>query len=107
MTAQLAVVQKALPEEKASRSVADRSLTEEKAAHQIAEQSLRTSDEARADLAWDLEAVQASLTATTNKLANKSSALDFTVVRDQKMEIHLKVVEEKLKAANEKLKTQG
>jgi hypothetical protein len=40
-------------------------------------------------------------------LANKSSALDFAVVRDQKMEIHLKVVEEKLKAANEKLKTQG
>jgi hypothetical protein len=82
-------------------------LTEEKAAHQIAEQSLRTSDEARADLAWDLEAVQASLTATTNKLANKSSTLDFAVVQDQKMEIHLKVVEEKLKAANEKLKTQG
>jgi hypothetical protein len=103
LTAQLAVAQKALFEEK----LPDRSLAEEKAARQIVEQSLWTSDEAKANLEWDLESVHASLTATTSKLATKSSTLDFAVVREQKMEIQLKATEEKLKVAKEKMKTQG
>jgi chromosome segregation ATPase len=82
-------------------------LAEEKDAWQTAEQSLQTSDEARANLEWDLESVQASLTATTNKLVAKSSTLDFAVVREQKMEIQLKAAQEKLKVAEEKMKTQG
>jgi hypothetical protein len=40
-------------------------------------------------------------------LARKSSALDFVVVWEQKMEIQLKATKEKLKAAEEKMKTQG
>jgi hypothetical protein len=82
-------------------------LAEEKVAHQTTKQSLQTSDEARADLERDLEVVHTSLIATTNKLASKSSALDFAVVREQKMEIQLKVAEEMLKVAEEKMKTQG
>jgi hypothetical protein len=39
-------------------------------------------------------------------LANKSSALDFAVVQELKMEIQLKEAEEKLKATKEKMKTQ-
>jgi hypothetical protein len=87
LTAELVIMKIALSEEKASRSTADRPLVEEKATHQNTEQSLSTSDEARANLERDLESVQASLTATTSKLANKSSALDFAVIREQKMEI--------------------
>jgi hypothetical protein len=49
-----------------------------------------------ANLAWDLESVQTSLTTTTNK----SSALDTTVTWEHEMEI-------KLKAAEEKMKSQG
>jgi hypothetical protein len=82
MTAQLVATKKALSEEKASRTATDRSVTEEKAACQTTEQSLRTFDEAWADLAWDLESNQASLTATTSKLASKSSALDIVVIRE-------------------------
>jgi predicted nucleotidyltransferase len=48
----------------------------------------------------DLQSVQASLTATIEKLTSKSSALDFAVVWDHQMEI-------KLKAAEEKVKTPG
>jgi hypothetical protein len=57
LTTQLAIVQKALSEEKASRSAADRSLAEEKAAQQTIKWSLQTSDEARANLAQDLQSV--------------------------------------------------
>jgi hypothetical protein len=107
LTAQLATTQKALFEEKASRSAADRSLAEEKATEQTTEQSLQISDEARANLAWDLESVQASLTTTTSKLVSKSSALDTAVIQRHEMEIKLKVAEEKMKAAEEKIKSQG
>jgi purine-nucleoside phosphorylase len=57
LTADLVIVKRALSQEKASRSAADQSLAEEKAARQIAEQSLQTSDEARVNLARDLELV--------------------------------------------------
>jgi glucose-6-phosphate-specific signal transduction histidine kinase len=79
-TAELMTTQKALSEEKAFQSAADRSLAKEKAARQTAKQSLQTSDEARVNLARDLESIQASLTATTSKLASKSSALDRAVI---------------------------
>jgi hypothetical protein len=107
LTVELVTMKRALSEEKASRSAADRSLVEEKAARQIIEQSLQTSDEAKANLVQDLESVQVSLTATTNKLASKSSTLDIAMIRDHEMEIKLKVAEEKLKVAEEKLKSQG
>jgi hypothetical protein len=107
LTAQLAAAQKELSEEKASWSTADRSLAEEKAAWQTTKQSLQTSDEARANLAWDLESVQASLTTTTSKLTSKSPALDTAVIREHEMEIKLKAAEEKLKVVEEKMKSQG
>jgi hypothetical protein len=78
---------KALSKEKAAQSAADQSLAEEKAAHQTIEQSFRAAEEAKADLAQNLEFSQASLTATMDKLASKSSALDHVMVREQKMEI--------------------
>jgi hypothetical protein len=40
-------------------------------------------------------------------MASKSSALDTIVIREHEMEIKLKVVEEKLNAAEEKMKSQG
>jgi hypothetical protein len=82
-------------------------LDEEKVARQTAEQSLWTFDEARAGLAWHLEVVHVSLTATTNNLASKSSTDDFAVVQEKKIEIQLKAAEEKLKVDKEKMKTQG
>jgi hypothetical protein len=97
--------QKALSEEKASRSAVDRPLAEENAARQTAERSLQTSDEARANLAWDLESVQASLTATTSKLTSKSFALDIVVIQEHEMEIKLNAAEEKLKAVEEQMKS--
>jgi hypothetical protein len=51
--------------------------------------------------------VQASLTATTNKLTSKSSALDTVVIREHEMEIKMKAAEEKLKMTEEKMKSQG
>jgi hypothetical protein len=82
-------------------------LAEEKATQQTVEWSLQTSDEARANLARDLESVQASLNATTSMLTSKSSTLDTIVIREHKMEIKLKAAKEKLKAAEEKMKSQG
>jgi predicted nucleic acid-binding Zn-ribbon protein len=65
-------------------------------------------------LAQDLESAQASLTTTTNKLANKSLALDQVAIQEQKMGIQLKaakeklnLTEDKLKAAKEQIKIQG
>jgi chromosome segregation ATPase len=84
---------------------ADRSLAEERAARQNVEQSFQSSDEARANLAHDLESIQASLTSTAIKLASKSSTLDTVVIQTHEMELKLKATKEKLKAAKEKLET--
>jgi hypothetical protein len=46
----------------------------------MAYKTLQASEEARAALMKDLQSVKASLTATMEKLASKSSALDFVVV---------------------------
>jgi hypothetical protein len=93
LTTELVTAKKALSEEKASRSAADRSLVEEKAARQTAEQSLQTFDEAKVNLARNLKSVQTSLTATTSKLASKSSTLDTVVIWAHEMEIKLKAIE--------------
>jgi hypothetical protein len=73
---------------------ADRSLAEERAARQNIEQSFQSSDEARANLAHDLESIQASLTSTTIKLASKSSTLDTVVIQTHEMELKLKATKE-------------
>jgi hypothetical protein len=57
-------------------------------------------------LTRELESTKASLTATLNKLTTKSSALDVAVIQEQHAKIQLMTVEQKLKAAEEKLKTQ-
>jgi hypothetical protein len=97
-------MRKALSKEETARSGVDRALAEEKAARQAANRSLLSSNEANALLARELEFTQASLTATSNKLSSKSSALDTAVIWEQQMEIQLTACEEKLTVANDKLK---
>jgi hypothetical protein len=96
LTTELVTSRKALFEEKATRLAADRFLAKEKAAQQVTDQSLLSSNEANALLARELESTLASLTATTDKLSSKSSALDHAVIREQQMEIQLMACEEKL-----------
>jgi hypothetical protein len=79
LTTELAAARKALSEEKATRSAVDQALTEEKVARQVTNQSLLSSNEANALLARELESTRAFLTATTDKLSSKSSALDHAV----------------------------
>jgi hypothetical protein len=55
LTAELAAAKNALLEEKASRSVVDQTLAEEMATRQASKQSLQSSNEAKADLARELE----------------------------------------------------
>jgi hypothetical protein len=55
LTAQLAAAQKALSEEKTTRSAIDQSLAEEKTARQVAEQAPKNSDDAKSKLAQELE----------------------------------------------------
>jgi hypothetical protein len=98
-------LRKALFEEKAARSVAHRALAEEKAAQQAAEQSLLSSNEVNTLLIKELDSNWASLTATTEKLSSKSSALDHAVIREQQMQIQLTACESQLTVANDKLKT--
>jgi chromosome segregation ATPase len=117
----IAELKKALSEEKAARSAADWALVEEKAAQQTDEQSLLSSNEVNTLLAKELDSTRTSLTATTDKLSSKSSALDHSVIQEQQLKIRLTVCEEKLtaceerltvannklKATEEKMKTQG
>jgi hypothetical protein len=94
LTTELVAARKALSEEKGdwsttdrARSATDRALAEEKAARQALDRSLLSSTEANALLARELESTQASLTATSNKLSSKSSALDHAVIREQQLKI--------------------
>jgi hypothetical protein len=73
-------------------------LAKEKTAWQVVDQSLRASDEAKAALSQDLQSAQASLTATTEKLISKSSALDFMMIRECEAKIKLQAAEAKIKA---------
>jgi hypothetical protein len=79
-------------------------LAEEKTARQTTEQSLLSSNEANTLLVRELDSTWASLTATTEKLSSKSSALDHTMIREQQMKIWLMACEKKLTVANDKLK---
>jgi site-specific recombinase len=78
-------------------------LAEEKTARQTTEQSLLSSNEANTLLVRELDSTWASLTATTEKLSSKSSALDHTMIREQQMKIWLMACEEKLMACEKKL----
>jgi hypothetical protein len=49
--------------------------------------------------------VQASLTATKEKLSSKSSALDCVVIREHEVQIKLEVAEEKRKAQEQQPKS--
>jgi hypothetical protein len=66
---------------------ADRALAEEKAAQQSIEQSLQSSNEANTLLAKELDSTRVSLTATTDKMYSKSSALNHSVIQKQQMKI--------------------
>jgi uncharacterized protein with HEPN domain len=57
-------------------------------------------------LAQELETTQTSLTATRDMLTTKSSALDTTVIWEQETK-NLTRAEEKLKAVEKEMKTQG
>jgi chromosome segregation ATPase len=104
LTTELATARKAMFEEKAARSAIDRALPEKKAAQRAVNQSLLSSNKANALLSLELEFTQVSLTATTDKLSSKSSALNTAVIREQQMKIQLMTCEEKLTVANDKLK---
>jgi chromosome segregation ATPase len=96
-------LKKTLFEEKVARSTADQDLAEEKATRQSTEQSLQCFNEANTLLAKELDSTWASLTATTDKLSSKSSALDHLVIWEQQMKIQLKMCEEKLMGCEERL----
>jgi hypothetical protein len=98
LTAQLEVAEKALSKEKDARLAANRFLAEEKAARQIANQPRWAFEEATVALTYDLLSAQASITATMEKLAAKSSALDITVIQEREVELKLQTYEEKRKA---------
>jgi hypothetical protein len=53
----------------------------------------------------DLQSIQASLTMTTEKLISMSFALDFAVVQVDQMEIQLKAAEEKMKTQGQQLES--
>jgi hypothetical protein len=76
-----------LSDEKVAQSATDRSLAEEKATRQVAEQDLQTSNDAKAELARELETGHTSLTATHDKLSIKSTALDTAVIQKDEVKI--------------------
>jgi chromosome segregation ATPase len=80
LTTQLIAMQEALAKEKTARLPIDRSLAEEKTAHHATEQALQNSNDAKAELTQELKSTKASLTATHDKLTNKSAALDVVVI---------------------------
>jgi hypothetical protein len=101
---QLKTAQKALSKEKTSRSAAEKPLAEERAAREVTEQALRKSNE---ELSQKLEIANTSLTATRDKLASKSAALDNTVNLRNEAKLLLAKSEEKLRSTEEELKTHG
>jgi chromosome segregation ATPase len=106
LTTQLAVAQEALSKEKAAWSTVDHSVAKEKIDWHAVEQALQNSNDAKAELTWELESTKAPLTATHDKLNSKSAALDIAVIQEQQSKIQMTTAEEKLKAAKEKFKTQ-
>jgi hypothetical protein len=55
-------------------------------------------------LTQELESTKASLTATHDKVTNKSAALDIIVIQEQQAKTQMMIADEKLKAAEEKLR---
>jgi hypothetical protein len=98
LTAELEAAKKALSKEKTARLAVEHSLAEEKATRRSADQSLCVSEEAKDALNQDLLSMQASLTATEEKLSSKSSAFDHAVIRLCEAQIKLEATEEKRKA---------
>jgi hypothetical protein len=92
--------------EKTARPATDRSLAEEKTARHATKQALQNSNDAKAELTQELESTKASLTATHDKLTNKSAALDIMVIQEQQAKTQMMIADEKLKAAEEKLRIQ-
>jgi hypothetical protein len=81
LASQLGAAQKVLSQEKTSRSAAGKALAKERAAREVTEHALKKSSE---ELSQEVEIVNTSLTATRDKLASKSAALDATVIlRDE------------------------
>jgi hypothetical protein len=87
LTTQLAATQEALAKEKTARSAADRSLAEEKTVCHAADKALQNSNDAKAELTQELKFTKASLTATHDKLTNKSAALNVAVIQEQQAKI--------------------
>jgi peptidyl-tRNA hydrolase len=87
LTTQLAAAKEALTQEKIARSAADRFVSKGKAARQVADQALQASNDAKAKLAQELETTYTSLTATRDKLAIKSTALDNAVIQKEEAKI--------------------
>jgi hypothetical protein len=77
MAEELAATQRALSTKKSAQLATDQTLVEERAARQAAEQALQHSKDANAELALELDNIQASLVATRDKLEGKSKALVF------------------------------
>jgi hypothetical protein len=101
MTTQLAVAQEVVSKEKIAWLTIDRTLAEEKTTRHAAEQALQNSNDAKAELTWEMESTKASLTATHDKLTSKSAALNVTMIWEQQAKIQMKTAEEKPKAAEE------
>jgi hypothetical protein len=74
---ELAATQRALSTEKSAQLATDQALAEERAARQAVEHALQHSKDANAELALELDNIQASLVATRDKLEGKSKALVF------------------------------
>jgi DNA repair exonuclease SbcCD ATPase subunit len=106
LTNDLRATQKALSDEKSARLEAENSLAEEMAARQAAEESLEQPKDANTTLALELENVQTSLVATSDKLASKLKAIDFQVIHADETVLRLKNAESRLKATEEDLKNQ-
>jgi hypothetical protein len=98
----LEAAQKVLSKEKSSRSAAKKALAEERAAREVAEYALKKSSE---ELSQELEIGNTSLTATHDKLASKSAALDAMVILRDDAKLLLAKSEEKLQATKIVLKT--
>jgi hypothetical protein len=93
LAAQLETAQKTLSKEKSSRSAIEKALAEERAAREVVEQDLKKSNK---ELSQKLEITNTSLTATRDKLANKSASLDNTVILRDEAKLLLAESEEKL-----------
>jgi hypothetical protein len=75
-----------------------------KTAWHATKQALQNSNDAKAELTQELESTKASLTATHDKVTNKSAALDIIVIQEQQAKTQMMIADEKLKAAEEKLR---